>query len=141
MSPESVQIPFSGHSMDPIFKKTSSVWVDFSKDLKVDVGDVLLFRDLTNEWICHRLIWIDKDGYWLKGDANTQAELIKDFQPWGRVSFIQRGERRIALRNTFLTRWLCYCQKKQVVSKTWVFKKFYRSLANVLLNFETLFSN
>jgi hypothetical protein len=141
MNSVTVEIPFSGHSMDPIFKNTSSVWVDFSEELKVDVGDVLLYRDPTNEWVCHRLICVDKNGYWLKGDANTQSELIQDLQSWGRVSSIQRGERRIVLRKTLLIRWLCFFQKMQIVSKTWFFKKFYRSLTKALLSFETFFSN
>ncbi len=133
MNQDTIEIPFCGHSMDPIFKNAKSVWVDFSTEQKFEIGDVILYRDFNNEWICHRLIFVDKQGFWLKGDANAQGERLKDLRCWGRVSALQRGERLIVLRNTILTKWLCHLQKHQVASNDWFFKKFYRSLAKVFL--------
>lgn len=141
MNDTAVEIPFSGKSMDPLFKDINSVWVDFSKTESVRVGDILLYRDHQKEWVCHRLIFIDDKGYWLKGDANTTADCVKDILPWGQVCAIQRQGRRTFVKNSFATKGLCYVQKKQVVSQIWLVKKFYRFLAKVFLSLEIFFSN
>jgi hypothetical protein len=141
MKEDLVAIPFSGRSMDPVFKNVHLVWADFSQKQTPQVGDVILYRDQSKEWVCHRLIFYENNGvYWLKGDANTTAEFMGEGFSWATVRAVQRGKRCIPIGKTFLTNFICLLQRKQILVRSNLLKKIYRLSIKLLLIVEAFFS-
>lgn len=92
-------LKFTGHepfivqsaSMEPVIHTGSLVFID-RNDKEVEAGDIITFTIGANEQIetgngiykqaeagktvTHRLIWIDGDDLYTKGDANNTADLI-----------------------------------------------------------------
>lgn len=86
------KVPFHGSSMDPIFKNADFVWIDFAKIEKPKVGDVIAYQDKQKEFICHRLLAVDDEVFFLKGDNSLSGEQISSISLWGRVvAFEKQG--------------------------------------------------
>ncbi len=134
------QVPFKGTSMEPSFCGIESVWVDFSKKQQPQIGDVLIYRDQSLEWICHRFIFNDKNQLWVMGDASTSVEFVTQDCVWGIARAIENRRTSRLLKKTLFTKWICYFQYQQVCSNSFIIKKFYRLLSKIFLYFEKWFS-
>lgn len=133
------QIPFRGHSMDPLFAGTESVWVDFSQPQDLSVGDVIVYKSEGDEFVCHRLIGIQNRNYFLKGDNSLFEEEVKSQNHWGRVVAIEKNGQKHPLRNTFLLRFHCRLQMSvRAFSPVWV-RRVLRKVGFVYLSFVNLF--
>ena len=66
----------TGSSMEPAIHDGSLTCINMNeKDFQV--GDVVAYRDFTEERVLHRIIKIDPDGlYVIKGDANEEADFF-----------------------------------------------------------------
>ena len=66
----------TGSSMEPAIHDGSLICINMNeKDFQV--GDVVAYRDFTEERVLHRIIEIDPDGlYVIKGDANEVADFF-----------------------------------------------------------------
>ena len=65
-----------GKSMLPLFRSERDVAIIKKIDRKFKVNDVLLYRKKeTDEFILHRLINIDKNGYVIRGDNTFNREI------------------------------------------------------------------
>lgn len=65
-----------GKSMLPLFRSERDVAIIKKIDRKLKVNDVLLYRKKeTDEFILHRLIKIDENGYVIRGDNKFNREI------------------------------------------------------------------
>jgi hypothetical protein len=135
------QVPFKGASMEPSLIQTESVWVDFTKKQDPHVGDILIYRDHSMEWICHRYIFKDQNQFWVMGDASTNVDFISPQSVWGIARAVNDGSALRLLRKTPFTNGICFFQYQQVRSQSYFFKKFYRLLSRFFLYLEKWFSS
>ncbi|MBY0385685.1 S24/S26 family peptidase [bacterium] len=133
MSLEVQKIPFQGHSMDPLLAKADYVLVDFSNQKKPSIGEIILYRDQNKEWVCHRLINEDETHFWLKGDANTTADILQKGVELGVVRGAIRGDVTYQVTAKIFTPLICFLQFQQIKTNSYFVKKFYRSLLKVFL--------
>ena len=133
-------VPFSGSSMNPTLKAVDAVWVDFSKKDPPQLGEVLLYRDEDLEWVCHRLIFKEKDQYVLMGDMSLNATLISNKDAWGIVRAARRQKTILFFVQTPLMKGICYFQHRQTKSVNFFAKKFYRFLSKIFLYLNRWFS-
>lgn len=141
MNLENHKIPFQGQSMDPLLAQVEYVLVDFSNQKKPKIGEIILYRDQNKEWVCHRLIDENKTHLWLKGDANSTTDIVLKGVEFGIVTGAIKKGLSYKLAPTFLTPLICFLQRRQIVSRFFLLKKFYRSMLKVFLYLETFLSN
>lgn len=140
MSLETQKIPFQGQSMNPLLAHADYVLVDFSNKKKPKVGEILLYRDTNKEWVCHRLINEDRSHLWLKGDANTTADIVSKGIEFGVVKGAVIKGVPCELQLSLLTPLICILQRQQLATQLVLLKKFYRSLLKVFLYLDTFLS-
>lgn len=88
---ETVSIPVSGFSMNPFLAdKRDAVLVKRpERDLKR--GDIVLYKRRNGQYILHRIWKVNREGYYMVGDAQTEIEgPIKQDQIIGLVEKIRR---------------------------------------------------
>lgn len=126
-------LPFSGASMNPTFYDVHSVWVDFSKNEVPRPGDIVFYRDMSAEWVCHRLIFEDKDCWGVMGDSSTGLEWIPKATVWGIARAVQRSTNKQLRVSSPLGRPICFLQRKQASARHIFARKFYRFFARLVL--------
>jgi len=79
-----------GMSMYPTIRDGDYIIVDVTPE-RIELGDVIVYIH-GNEFICHRVIAITKEGYILKGDNNPIPDpwIVKREQILGEVEWIIR---------------------------------------------------
>ena len=88
---ETVSIPVSGFSMNPFLAdKRDAVLVKRpERDLKR--GDIVLYKRRNGQYILHRIWRVNREGYYMAGDAQTEIEgPIKQDQIIGLAGKIRR---------------------------------------------------
>ncbi len=134
------KIPFHGSSMDPIFQSADAVWIDFSKVENPTVGDVVVYQGDQKEFVCHRLIAIAEDAFFIKGDNSLYCERVAPLTHWGRVVAFEKQGIIHHLKKQMLLRPYCgvqmYFQKKKSIFGLRVARRlglFYLRLVKVLV--------
>jgi hypothetical protein len=133
------QLPYQGASMDPMFKRASSVWIDFSKSQCPRVGDVLVYYDLDQKFVCHRVVGIANDGFVVIGDNCLWLEHVPHEDYWGRVVAFERDGQRHALQNHILLRPYCWMQKRLHSINSLFIRRSARKIARGYLRLMELF--
>jgi len=140
------ELPFQGQSMDPLFKKATSVVVDFfdqpldSKESSLDLGSVILYKESRGgEWLCHRYIGMKGQKIVLKGDFNTTCDLTDHVYVWGIVRGFVKNNEKYELRPFLGKAIFCFLEKRQCFSNKILFKKIYRLMSRGLLLVNKLF--
>jgi len=79
-----------GLSMYPFIRDGDFIIIDVTPE-RIELGDVIVYVH-GNEFICHRIIAITKEGYILKGDNNPIPDpwIVKREQILGEVEWIIR---------------------------------------------------
>ena len=88
---ETVSIPVSGFSMNPFLadKRDAVLAKRPERDLKR--GDIVLYKRRNGQYILHRIWRVNREGYYMVGDAQTEIEgPIKQDQIIGLVEKIRR---------------------------------------------------
>lgn len=86
---EPVTISLHGTSMYPALKENDLITIISCENYKV--GDILVFLYKENELLAHRLLKIENDIYYCKGDNAFRIEDIKRSQILGCIVSIKRG--------------------------------------------------
>jgi hypothetical protein len=87
------KIQINGHSMSPFINDRESVI--FSPDKSFSIGDILLFKDNTGEYVAHRVI--QTSPLITKGDIPFSHELIESSTIFGKAVSIIRENSEISL--------------------------------------------
>lgn len=134
-------VPFKGSSMNPLFKGASHVMVDFFETPRdpgtLCLGDVVLFQD-GGEWVCHRIIHLDRGEVLIKGDHNTSLGKFKG-PAWGVVRGVSKKRGDYRIDRLWGLSIICHLQKKQCSETSFIKRKFYRSASRLLLSFNEWF--
>jgi hypothetical protein len=110
------KVPFHGSSMDPIFKNADFVWIDFSKVENPTVGDVVVYQGAQKELVCHRIIGMVDNSFFVKGDNSLLGERVSPQAHWGRVMAFEKQGRLHHLKNHTLVS--NYCSFQMYFQKT-----------------------
>lgn len=68
--------PIIGKSMEPAIMEGNKIEVDYGYEYeKLKVGDIIVWwNPHLSHYICHRIIYIDADGFITKGDFNPHND-------------------------------------------------------------------
>lgn len=91
---DDIPIPLliSGSSMSPfLIHGRDTVFLSPIKNA-LKVGDILLYRRDSGDYVVHRICKVTKNGFWLVGDAQTQVE--KDIRPDQALAVVTAVERK-----------------------------------------------
>lgn len=89
----SVQIEVEGRSMQPVLFEGDIVTI--SEMDEYQVGDVLVFEYEKKVLLIHRLLYIENDVFFCKGDNAFFIEKVKRENVLGKAIAIERGKNRI----------------------------------------------
>lgn len=81
-----------GVSMEPILHNRYSSVVLEKPDSPLSVNDVVLFKRPDGAYVLHRIIRIDKDSFYIRGDNCYGTEIVKREQILGRMSGYFNGD-------------------------------------------------
>jgi hypothetical protein len=95
---ESLRLTVTSDSMRPLLRAGDVVVVQPSEPRAVQPGDVIVVQR-GGEWITHRLVAIDEQGWHTHGDNTRYAdEAVSAAEIVGRVIAIERGDQTIDLQ-------------------------------------------
>lgn len=91
-----VPLLISGSSMSPfLIHGRDTVFLSPIKNA-LKVGDILLYRRDSGDYVVHRICKVTKNGFWLVGDAQTQIEKgIRPDQALAVVTAVDRKGKRL----------------------------------------------
>lgn len=118
---QTVRIAFGGRSMSPMINGQSDVvdLMPLAEGNPLKVGEIYLFLYI-DHYVIHRLIRIDGDQYYFRGDACMSQECVRRESIIGQLKSVIHADGKIEDCASFSWRW----RSKVVVA--------YRSLVNIL---------
>jgi signal peptidase I len=93
------RLKVTGTSMSPFLKQEDRVFVQREALKNLAIGDVLvILRD--NDFVTHRLVRIDRDQYYCKGDnTHIPDPAVSGEQVFGKVTAVERAGNRLSLND------------------------------------------
>lgn len=91
-------VRITGKSMEPLLKDGDIAFV--SKMSEYDVGDIIVFGYSLNDvelLISHRIVYMDNDYYFCKGDNSLELEIITFSSIIGKIVSVERNAKKIQL--------------------------------------------
>jgi hypothetical protein len=107
--------------MFPFISPGEEVEVHWSTEVEeFELGDLVLGRDHDKRWILHRIIARDdKSGFWIKGDAAFDREIMSAEQIWGRVIRIRSENKETPIQRSFMDRLIASFSKFTLNKNRW----------------------
>ena len=84
-----------GNSMFPALRENDTLIIKSQN--QYEIGDILLYEYKDEGMLTHRLLMIDGDKYYCKGDNSYRLEEISKEDIYGRVIYAVRNEEKIEL--------------------------------------------
>jgi hypothetical protein len=121
LDPDHHWIQIEGASMSPFIAPGEQVEVHWSTEVdEFELGDLVLGRGPDKDWILHRIIARDdQHGFWIKGDAAFERELMGSEQIWGRVIRIKSQDKETRVERSVIDRLIASLSKFTLVNNRW----------------------
>ena len=101
---KTVSLKVKGTSMKPFLDEDTEAFI--SKETKFLKGDICLFM-YNDQYLLHRLLKIEKDTYYFRGDNSIRIEKVLIKNIYGKVLYYKRNNITIK-PNTFLSKFKWY---------------------------------
>jgi signal peptidase I len=123
------KIDIKGNSMSPLIIEGDEI--TFTKESGINLGDIVLFKDETSEYIAHRVISLNP--LETKGDNSTCSENISKLQIFGKAVSINK--RRVDISLSGKSPWM---KLYALISKLRKNNKFLRFISILLMHSLTI---
>ena len=119
-----------GNSMEPLVFNKSSRVVIIKADKGLKKNDLPMYKRPSGQFVMHRIIKLDKDFYYTRGDNRTGLEKVPKEWVQGVVTEIYRKDKHFLVTNK---RYQCYVAIWNLIYPIrWIFYKIKRMTCKIL---------